>query len=474
MIDWNKHLLFAVVVAGIGSSWQPGYSTGVLNEPADAIKDWLRETDCVVKGKDCAGSMDHSRTLLIWTWIVSIYTLGGLTGSLFIKVIASKLGRKVGLLANNTLVLIAVIFMCSSRVLDSWALFLVGRFVIGVNSGINAGIAPMYLTEISPTSLRGSIGTVYQLGITFSILMSQVFGLSSVVGTKQDWPWLLAITLIPAILQVILFSFCPESPKHLLLDKGDELAARKSLIWLRRTENVGHEMQQMMVEQEIMKQNPPATLKKIFTKKAYQMPTIIAIVMMLAQQLTGIGAVTFFSSDIFKTANLSLSASQNATLLMRITYLGMTFASLAMIEKYGRKTLMMAGLVGMVASTALLFISLATVDLASPMAYVVILSVVTFVLAFATGPGSIPWFFVTELFTQNARPVATTVANAVNWAANFIVGFSFPLIEEQIGEIVFLFFIVIQIGILLFVWKYVPETKGKTVEEITAEYRNGT
>ena len=104
--------------------------------------------------------------------------------------------------------------------------------------------------------------------------------------------------------------------------------------------------------------------------------------------------------------------------------------------------------------------------------FLLILSVVMFVVAFATGPGSIPWFFVTELFTQNARPVATTVANAVNWAANFIVGFSFPLIEEEIEENVFLIFIVFQIGFLLFVWKYVPETKGKTVGEITAEYRS--
>ena len=215
-----------------------------------------------------------------------------------------------------------------------------------------------------------------------------------------------------------------------------------------------------------------ATLKKIFTKKAYQVPTIIAIVMMLAQQLTGIGAAIYFSTRIFKTANLSLSASQIATLLMGFTNVCMTFASLAMIEKYGRKTLMMAGLFGMVASTAVLFVSLATVDLAPPMAYMAILSVVMFVVAFATGPGSIPWFFVTELFTQNARPVATTVANAVNWAANFIVGFSFPLIEEEIEENVFLIFIVFQIGFLLFVWKYVPETKGKTVGEITAEYRS--
>jgi len=472
MSDWNKQLLFAVVVSGIGSSWQHGYSTGVLNTPADAIKDWLRETDCEVKGKDCPGSMDDRRTLLIWTWIVSIYTLGGLIGSLLIKVVASKLGRKVGLLANNTLVLIAVIFMCTSRGLDSWAMFLVGRFAIGVNSGINAGVTSMYLSEISPTSLRGSVGTVYQLGITFSILMSQVFGMSSVVGTKEDWPWLLAITLIPAIVQVILFSFCPESPKHLLLDKGDEVEARKSLVWFRRTNNVDHEMEQMMVEQETMKQNPPPTLKKIFTKNTYQMPLIIAIMMMLAQQLTGIGAAIYFSTRIFKTANLSLSASQIATLLMGITNVCMTFASLAMIEKYGRKTLMMAGLFGMVASTAVLFVSLATVDLAPPMAYMAILSVVMFVVAFATGPGSIPWFFVTELFTQNARPVATTVANAVNWAANFIVGFSFPLIEEEIEENVFLIFIVFQIGFLLFVWKYVPETKGKTVGEITAEYRS--
>ena len=142
-----------------------------------------------------------------------------------------------------------------------------------------------------------------------------------------------------------------------------------------------------------------------------------------------------------------------------------------MIEKFGRKTLMMAGLGGMVYSTSALFIALGTVEVAPAQAYMAILGVVMLVVAFATGPGSIPWFFVAEFFNQNARPVATTVANAVNWAANFIVGFSFLLIEEAIGENVFLIFIFFQIGFLLFVWKFVPETKGKTVEEIGAKYR---
>lgn len=140
--------------------------------------------------------------------------------------------------------------------------------------------------------------------------------------------------------------------------------------------------------------------------------------------------VIFFSTKIFESAGLSEAASLNATIAMGTMNVLMTFASLIMVEKFGRKTLMLAGLGGMLIDVFLLFICLLLKDVASWISYLSIFLVIFFVVMFATGPGSIPWFFVTELFAQNARPTASSIAVAVNWTAAFFVGLGFLPLQE--------------------------------------------
>merc|ERR1719150_3584892 len=148
----------------------------------------------------------------------------------------------------------------------------------------------------------------------------------------------------------------------------------------------------------------------------------------------------------------------------------MTFVSLALIEKAGRKVLMLSGLSLMICMTILLLASLLTFETVPAMSYVAVVAVITFVVGFATGPGSIPWFFVTELFAQSGRPTATSIAVVVNWTANFLVGLGFQPMQLLMGPWVFMVFIVIQL-FFIDVAVVVPETKGKTIDEITARFR---
>merc|ERR1712004_771530 len=459
----NPRIGFAIAAGAIGSSFQHGYNTGVLNAPEVMIKQWTKSYVCPDAANETLEILpgdEHSvnnacnvSVTFIWSFVVSIFCIGGMMGGSVVGVVSSRLGRKGGLLLNNILVVIGAVLMGTAKAAGSYHMLILGRLIIGINAGLNAGLAPMYLAEISPTSLRGALGTVYQLIITMSILLSQVLGMGSLLGTPDGWPWLLAITAVPAIFQIATLPFCPESPKYLLLDKDDEHGAEEALQWLRGTIEVHDEMDEMKQEQELRK------------------PLIIAMMMMLAQQLSGINCAIFYSTNIFKEAGLNPTQSQSATLGMGAMNVAMTFVSLALIEKAGRKVLMLSGLSLMICMTILLLASLLTFTTVPAMSYVAVVAVITFVVGFATGPGSIPWFFVTELFAQSGRPTATSIAVVVNWTANFLVGLGFQPMQLLMGPWVFMVFIVIQLFFIVYVAVVVPETKGKTIDEITARFR---
>merc|ERR1711993_41854 len=333
--------------------------------------------------------------------------------------------------------LIAGAFLFAAKYAGSWEMLIIGRLIIGINSGLNAGLAPMYLSEISPTALRGAVGTVYQLIITISILISQVLGINDVLGNEAGWPFLLGLTIIPGILQLITLPFCPESPKYLLLEKNNSEDATKALEWLRGTPDVKDEMDDMRVEHEAIKSLPHVSFKDMIVNPALRSPLIIAMMMMLAQQLSGINCAIFYSTSIFRDAGLDDSQAQRATLGMGAMNVAMTVISLILIEKAGRKTLMLSGLSVMIVCTTILLICLKLAATVTALKYLSIVMVISFVVGFATGPGSIPWFFVTELFQQSARGMATAIAVGVNWTANFLVGLGFEPLKYAMGRIRF-------------------------------------
>jgi len=291
------------------------------------------------------------------------------------------------------------------------------------------------------------------------------------LGTDARWPWLLAVTALPAIFQLATLPLCPESPKFILLNQGKEIEAQKALTWLRGTIEVHDELDDMRAEYEAMKLVSSVTLKDMFCSAALRSPLIISCMMMLAQQLSGINAVIFFSTQIFMSAGLDEATSQYATLGMGAMNVCMTFVSLVLVEKSGRKTLMLVGLGGMFVDVVLLFFCIKFKESAGWISYVSIILVILFVVMFATGPGSIPWFLVSELFSQGARSHATSIAVGVNWTANFIVGLSFSPLLVIIGPYVFIIFASLLGFFWLFTYFKVPETKNKTIEEISAFFR---
>ncbi|XKL59683.1 hypothetical protein PGB90_000699 [Kerria lacca] len=467
-------LLFAIIVTCCGSGFQHGYNGGVVNAPQSTIESWMMQVlapnEVIMKNTTRYDELKYQTTLLYST-LVSLYCLGGMVGGFMTNLWSNIFGRKGGIMANNIFIFISAILMGFSKTFNSIVMLIVGRFIVGINNGLNAGLVPMYLSEIPPIALRGGVGSMYQLLITISILLSQIISNESVLGTKEYWPLALAFIIIPAVLQILLLPFCADSPRYLQEQQRDE-DVKKALLWFRQDENVQEEVDLLKAESEAEKQIGKVNMSDLFTVKTLRTPLIISCFIMAAQQFSGINAVIFYSTSTFESAKLSQTTAQNGTILIGLMNVFMTVISTAIVDKAGRKTLLVIGFGSMVFDTAILCVCLVlalSYD-STLFAYAAILFVVLYVVFFAVGPGSIPWLLVSELFLQNARQQGASIAVAVNWLSNFIVSLFFPTLQNLLKAYVFLIFVVLQTIFVIFIIVKVPETKNRSVKDIVAEF----
>lgn len=184
------------------------------------------------------------------------------------------------------------LLMGLSKPCNSYEMIMIGRFVIGLNCGLNSGLCPMYIVELSPVRIRGSVGCLFQLGVTSTILLSQVLGLPDIFGNDRLWPLLLGFTSLFSVYQLLTLPFCPESPRFLLIKKNLHDEAERALKRLRGREDVKAELNEMMDEARAEKDIKRVSMIKLFSTRALLLPTIISIVLHLSQQLSGINAVS--------------------------------------------------------------------------------------------------------------------------------------------------------------------------------------
>ncbi|KAM9785731.1 solute carrier family 2, facilitated glucose transporter member 1-like [Neosynchiropus ocellatus] len=460
----TPHLMMAVGTAVIGSL-QFGYNTGVINAPQAIIEQFYNETWI---GR-FSEPISQSALTALWSLSVAIFSVGGMFGSFSVGLFVNRFGRKNSMLGANLLAFLAALFMGLSQLATSWEMLIIGRFIIGLYSGLSTGFVPMYVEEISPTSLRGALGTLHQLGVVVGILLAQVFGIESIMGNSSLWPLLLSFTLFPAILQCVLLPFCPESPRYLLINCNEESLAHGVLVKLRGSDDVSEDMQEMKEESQQMMRETKVTIPELFRSPVYRQPIFVAIMLQLSQQLSGINAVFYYSTSIFERAGVAQPVY--ATIGAGVVNTVFTVVSLFIVERTGRRPLHLTGLMGMAVSAVLLTIAMALSDQLVWMSYISIMAVFSFVAFFEIGPGPIPWFIVAELFSQGPRPAAIAVAGFCNWSANFLVAMCFQYVEQLCGPYVFIIFTVLLLGFFAFTYFKVPETKGRTFDEIAEGFR---
>ncbi|KAK5875873.1 hypothetical protein CesoFtcFv8_026907 [Champsocephalus esox] len=453
--------VFTAVLGSLGF----GYNIGVINAPQKIIEQEYNSTWIQRYGEPIpAGTLTT-----LWSLSVAIFSIGGMLSSFCVGFVSEWLGRRKGMLINNMFAFVGGSLMGLSKLCGSFEMLILGRFVIGLYCGLASGLTPMYVGEIAPTSLRGALGTLHQLAIVTGILIAQILGLESLLGVEHLWPILLGLAIVPAVFQMALLPFCPESPRFLYIVRCQEHQAKRGLRRLTGRQEVGSMLAEMKEEKRKMDMERKVSILELFRSKLYRQPIMISIMLQLSQQLSGVNAIFYYSTSIFMKAGVQ--SPVYATIGAGVVNCAFTVVSLFLIERMGRRTLHMLGLGGMAICAVIMTLALALLERVPWMSYISMLAIFGFVAFFEIGPGPIPWFFVAELFSQGPRPAAMAVAGFSNWTANFIIGMCFQSVADATGPYVFLIFASLLIVFLIFTFFLVPETRGKTFDQIAANFQ---
>ncbi|KAJ8378882.1 hypothetical protein AAFF_G00233160 [Aldrovandia affinis] len=456
-------LALATLVSTFGSSFQYGYNVAVVNSPSPFMQQFYNQTYLERHGTP----IEDSFLTLLWSLSVSMFPLGGFFGSLMVAPLVNKLGRKGALLFNNIFSIVPAVMMGASEVAGSYEIIIVSRILVGICAGLSSNVVPMYLGELSPKNLRGAIGIVPQLFITIGILTAQVFGIRGILGNSSGWPFMLALTGVPAVIELFLLPFFPESPRYMLIQRGDEKKARRDLQRLRGWEEVDEELQEMRVEEQSERAEGRLSVLNLLSFRSLRWQLVSVIAMNMGQQLSGVNAIYYYADSIYGSAGVKESDIQYVTVGTGAVNVFMTIAAVFIVESSGRKLLLLIGFGICCGACVLLTIALNFQASVEWMPYLSITCVIIYVIGHAIGPSPIPYVVTTEMFRQASRPAAFMVAGSVHWLSNFTVGLVFPFLEKGLGPYSFIIFAFICLATLVYIWAVIPETKNKTFLEIS-------
>ncbi|KAG7276513.1 hypothetical protein CRUP_021293, partial [Coryphaenoides rupestris] len=411
--------------------------------------------------------MEAEVLTLLWSLSVSMYPLGGLLGSLMVAPLVNKLGRKGTLLFNNIFSIVPAIMMGVSETVRSYEVIITARVLVGICAGLSSNVVPMYLGELSPKNLRGAIGIIPQLFITIGILSAQVLGIRNILGNSTGWPIMLGLTGLPALVELLLLPLFPESPRYLLIQRGDHTTARKALQRLRGWEDVDEELSEMRLENQSEKEEGQLSVVSLLSQSSLRWQLTSVIILNMGQQLSGVNAIYYYADSIYASAGVQENHIQFVTVGTGAVNVFMTIAAVFIVEAAGRRRLLLIGFGICCAACVILTIALKFQDAVSWMPYVSIACVIIYVMGHAIGPSPIPYVVTMEMFRQSSRPAAFMVAGSVHWLCNFTVGLVFPFLERGLGPYSFIIFSVICLATLIYIWMVVQETKNKTFLEVS-------
>lgn len=392
---------------------------------------------------------------------VAIALIGTLAGALVSGKPADIFGRK------NVLLSIAVLYTVSalgSALTQSWIGFLIFRFIGGIAVGASSVIGPMYIAEIAPAHLRGRLVTVFQLNIVAGIVLSYFsnYWIAQLID-HDSWRWMLGVLSIPSLIFFLLLLNIPDSPRWLVLkNRIDE--AKMVLQKLNSTDPL-NEIQE--IEASITKK---AGIKsEVFFSSFYRIPIMLAILVAMFNQLSGINAVMYYAPRIFEIVGYAQNSALLQSVSVSITLFVFTLVGLFLVDRVGRKNLLLVGSLGM---AFFLGMVAKTVFTTSDGSIWMLIFLSGFIAFFAFSQGTVIWVFISEIFPNSIRAKGQTLGSFTHWIVAVIISWMFPaLAENSAGGWAFSLFSVSMILQFFIVWKFFPETKGKTLEQIQNELK---
>lgn len=411
--------------------------------------------------------------------------VGGLVGALLAPRFSDRFGRRLTLFGNNAFLFFGSLSM---GVANNLYVLLWGRFLAGIGSGIITVVCSTYISECVPDHLRGIFGVCNQLGIVLGILVAQVLGMF--LSTIPGWRWILLTGALLALVQAALLPFCVESPRYLAAKAGGYNAAKASLTKLRGSEYVEDEInswrrdwaeearEQQQLLQEIdehddgghaplvqpVSPNKSQTVGMLtfLTSPLYRKPLAILLLLHVTQQFSGINAVIFYSTSIMTP--ILPQYSDKITVFISLINVSMTLVSAYLMDRLGRRSLFLYSSGVMAVVTVVLAWSMDTNIWPTLSA----IAIVGFVAAFAVGLGPIPFLMVPEIVDTQAVSTAGSIALSTNWIGNFVVSAGFLVVRNALGGggKVFYVFAVILVIVWSLAYRILPETKGRSVEEV--------
>ncbi|BFZ58138.1 Solute carrier 2, facilitated glucose transporter member 4 [Savitreella phatthalungensis] len=446
-------LVTLIFTLGLGPA-QFGWHIGELNSPQGAITCASRAYDPVtsVLGLPSCIAMDD----VMYGGVVSVFSVGGLLGSMVGGRIGERKGRRWACLLAGVPFVVGSLVMAGAGDVVTLA---AGRFVCGLASGCAMVVVPIYLGEIAPPESRGTIGTVTQLSVVLGILASMVAGVY--LSYEPAWRLILLGGGILGVLQLVLLLRVGESPRWLAAQPDGFLEAKRLLSELRGRTGVGVEAEMrswredeeeegLLGERE--RDSAPTFLDTI---RHHRRAIVATVIVMFANQLTGVNAVIFYGTGILKRLLPDLSAW--ISVLIQVVNLGVTLVSARLIDSTGRRRLLVWSLTGMVVAHAGLAIGL-NGDLPGLSA----VAAAGVIAAFGLGAGPIPFLLIGELVPGAAVGHAQSLGLSVNWLLTFVVGFFFPVLQRSFGGSAFYIFSGVCFACLIAVLSKVPETRNKT------------
>ncbi|XP_063869011.1 solute carrier family 2, facilitated glucose transporter member 3-like isoform X1 [Scylla paramamosain] len=467
-------LVIAVAASLLGSSIPAGYCLGVINTPQEIIRQWVRRALMDTYELELTEKVEVS----VWAVVVSLFIGGAITGASLGGRLTDAMGRRMSLLMNHLLCLISGIFLMSCKFIGSVEMLVIGRFMSGLYTGLATCIVPTYLSEVAPAELKGVMGVVFPLGMTTGVVLSQVLGLDSILGTENGWPFLLGAFIVLVVLAILAHPALPESPIYCYAMGQDEAKGLRELQRLRGKDSKVVEVEDSALRtlaHQIKEAQWSNTWNAMWLLRSstYRTPLLLTILVNTAQQFSGVNAVFYYSTLIFRSAGLDLYQSQGASIGAGAINALMAILAVPLVKHCRRRVLLLTSIVLCVLCQSVLVGALWFLPSYSWASYVAIFSLLAYVLVFGIGLGPIPYMIATELFPVGPRSVGIAVGGTTNWLTNMIVGLTFPVLQSEMAEFSFIIFIASMCFFTIFIYKFLPETfRGMHIvsqEDVTSE-----